>query len=106
VPSPPPPAPSAFAQLRVLVIVVAIFFLLPAVLFFRLSGNEGGTRTAVMVLALILPATGAMILQRNPDLLPERHRVRALQPLEWVNLAALAALLATGAWWLAGALGA
>ncbi len=101
----PPPSPSPYPQLRTLLLVLVGFFVLPAVLFFRLAGaEEAGARMAVMILALTLPATGALILRLNPDLLPDRQGLRRLQPLEWVNLLALLALLLTGVWWLAGAL--
>ncbi len=103
-PEPPAPVP-ALARLRTLLLVLAVFFVLPAALFFRLAGAGDGRRTAVMIVALTLPATGALILRLNPDLVPERAALRGLRALEWVTLAALGALLASAAWWLAGLLG-
>ena len=99
----PPPHPSG-ARLRGLLIILALFFVLPAALFLRLIGSEGTARVAAMILALTLPATGAVILRLNPDLLPELESLKELAPGEWIHLIALAALLLVGIWWLTTAL--
>lgn len=98
---PPSPSPSRPAgRLTALLVVLVLFFALPAVLFFRLAGAEGSTRVAVLILALTLPATGALILRLNPDLVPDHAALTGLSPMEWVHLALLAALLLGGVWWL------
>jgi hypothetical protein len=100
----PLPDPAAPRILK-LVLVIAVFFVMPAALFFRLSGTEGSTRVAVQIVAMTLPATGALILRLNPDLVPDRDAFRGLSPLAWASLAALSAAVVACAWWLAGAIG-
>lgn len=95
-----PSARSAAARLTTLLIVVTLFFVLPALLFLRLAGSEGSTRVAVMILALTLPATGALVLRVNPDLVPDAGTVRSLSAYEVLRLVLLAALLLGGAWWI------
>lgn len=90
-------------RLTGLVVVLAVFFALPAVLFLRLAGTIGSTRLAVQVLMLTLPATGALVLHLNPDLVPDRAGLRAVSTVEWIRAVLLAGLLVGGAWWLAGA---
>jgi hypothetical protein len=80
--------------------VLVLFFALPAALFVRLSGTEGPGRVAVMILALTLPATGALILRLNPDLVSDRAALGSLSLMEWTHLAVLAALLLGVVWWL------
>jgi hypothetical protein len=98
----PPRTPSrpAGTRLAALLVVLVLFFALPAALFVRLSGTEGPGRVAVMILALTLPATGALILRLNPDLLPDRAALGSLSLMEWMHLAVLTALLLGGVWWL------
>jgi hypothetical protein len=93
------------SRLLGLLLVFAVFFVLPAAVFLRLSGTTGSTRVAVQITALTFPATGALVLRLNPALVPDRATLGALPLLAWVALAvALVAILAT-AWWLAGVLG-
>jgi hypothetical protein len=96
--------PSAASRLLGFVLVLAGTFVLPAALFFRLSHTVGSTRVAVQIVALILPATGALILQMNPDLVPDRRTLAALSPLAWVALIAVAVGLVTVVWSTVGAL--
>jgi hypothetical protein len=84
-------------------VVGVLFFVLPALLFFRLAGREE-SRVAAMILALTLPATGALVVRLNPDLVPDRASLRDLPPAEWAHVVLFGALLAAGAWWLAGLL--
>lgn len=94
----PQPAPP---PLTGLLWVVALCFVLPVALLVHLAGTTGSTRLAGHILALTLPATGALILRLNPDLLPDRAALATLGPLGWLRIALLAALLGFGAWWVA-----
>jgi hypothetical protein len=100
--TPSPPPNRAAPRILGLLLVLAVFFVLPAALFFRLGGTEGSTRVAVQILAMTLPATGALILRVNPDLVPDRATLRSLSPVAWAALAVLAGAVFTCAWWLAG----
>jgi hypothetical protein len=82
-----------------------VFFALPAALFFRLSSTEGSTRVAVQIVAMTLPATGALILRVNPDLVPDRATFQSLSPLAWASLAMLAGMVFVCTWWVAGLAG-
>lgn len=86
--------------------MLAAFFVLPAGLFLRVADTEGQGRVAVMILALTLPATGALILRLNPDLIPDRATLRRLGPGDLARLGALAVLLLAAVWWLTGLVGA
>ncbi|MGH7266765.1 MAG: hypothetical protein ACREMB_18235 [Candidatus Rokuibacteriota bacterium] len=81
--------------------VLAVFFALPVALFVRFAGGEGSGRVAAMVFALTLPATGALILRLNPDLIPDRAALGRVTALEWAALAVVVALVTAGARWLA-----
>lgn len=102
-PRPEDPRP-ALSRLRALVVVLALCFVLPAVLWLRLAGRGHSVGVAVMILALVLPATGALILRLNPDLVPEGRALRTLGPADWLQAVLLAAALLAGAWWVAGRL--
>jgi len=92
-------------RLTGLLVVLVAFFVLPAFIFLRMAETVGSTRVAVQIVALVLPATGALILRVNPDLVPTRGALRATTPLEWLRLGGLAALMVGAAWVVAGALG-
>lgn len=98
-PDPPPAEPRP--SLTGFLVVMALFFALPAALLFRLVDTTGSTRVAVQILALTLPATGALVLRLNPDLVPARAVLEDLSPLEWVRVLLLTGLLLGGAWWTA-----
>jgi hypothetical protein len=95
------PRGPGLGRLAALSVLLAVFFVLPAALFVRLSGTEGPGRLAAMTLALTLPATGALLLRLNPDLIPDRAALRRLAPADWASLAVLAALVLSAAGWLA-----
>jgi hypothetical protein len=100
---PTSPSPNQAApRILGLLLVLAVFFALPAALFFRLSGTESSTRVAVHIVAMTLPATGALILRVNPDLVPDRATLRSLSPLAWAALAVLAGGVFMCTWWIAG----
>jgi hypothetical protein len=103
-PTPPPPNRAA-PQLLGLLLVLAVFFALPAALFFRLSSTEGSTRVAVQIVAMTLPATGALILRVNPDLVPDRATLQGLSPVAWASLAVLTGAVFLCVWWAAGLAG-
>jgi hypothetical protein len=74
------------------------------VLWLRLAGRAGSVGVAVMILALVLPATGALILGVNPDLVRDGPALRGLRPADWLQVGLLALRLLGGAWWIAAPL--
>lgn len=102
---PVPTSPSTASRLLALLLTFAVFFVLPAAVFLRLSGTTGSTRVAVQIVALTFPATGALILRLNPALIPDRASLGALPPLAWAALVVATAAVLAAAWWVAGALG-
>jgi hypothetical protein len=86
-------------------VVLATCFVLPALVFVRLVGSPGSLGVAVLIVALTLPATGALILRVNPDLVPDRDTLRALPAVAWLRAAVLAGLMGAAAWILVGWLG-
>ena len=101
---PAQPAGQVAPRILKLVLVLAVFFVMPAAIFFRLSATAGSTRVAVQIVAMTLPATGALILRVNPDLIPDRDTFRSLSPLAWASLAILVGVVVACAWWLAEAI--
>lgn len=103
---PPVPASrSTASRLLGLLLVFAVFFVLPAAIFLRLSGTTGSTRVAVQIVALTFPATGALVLRLSPGLIPDRASLETLPALAWAALAFATAAVLAAAWWVAGALG-
>ncbi len=102
---PAPPSDPAAPRILGLLLVLALFFVLPAALFFRLGSTEGSTRVAVQIVAMTLPATGALILRVNPDLVPDRATFRSLSPVAWASLVLLTVTVLACAWWVAGLAG-
>jgi hypothetical protein len=98
----PEPSGTPRGRLAGLVVVLALFFVFPLALFVRQGDTEGSTRVAVQIAALVLPATGALVLRLNPDLVPDRAGLADLTPGDWLRLALLAVVLAAVAWWVAG----
>jgi hypothetical protein len=92
-------------RLTGLVVVLVAFFALPALVFLRLADTAGSTRVAVQIVALVLPATGALILRVNPDLIPSRASLRSTPPSEWLALVVVGALLLAVAWLVVDAIG-
>lgn len=99
-----PAPPSAAPRLLGLLLVLAIFFVLPAAVFFRLRDTVGSTRVAVQIVAMTLPATGALVLRVSPGLVPDRASLGTLSLVAWAALAVATVALVTGIWWVAGAL--